>query len=193
MDRPDALLAGSAGYAAHRIVNSGLWSSYADRFAGAVILAEMLGFSDPEIVNRTYGESFFDQRELQTSSERYRKLQQSLESRFGSKIAELFGRAWHSQDLSSCPTFGEWLVAISTIDLNAVPVQNSSEEDYSAGVEDTRSVEASAATIIPEDKSSNVSSPVDEPALTNAAHSVTDKEQQDRLLQEASVKESKES
>lgn len=191
MDRPDALLAGSAGYAAHRIVNSGLWSSYADRFAGAVILAEMLGFSDPEIVNRTYGESFFDQRELQTSSERYRKLQQSLESRFGSKIAELFGRAWHSQDLSSCPTFGEWLVAISTIDLNAVPVQNSSEEDYSAGVEDTRSVESSAATIIPEDKSSTVSSPVDEPALTNAVHSVTDKEQQDRLLQEASVKESK--
>lgn len=191
MDRPDALLAGSAGYAAHRIVNSGLWSSYADRFAGAVILAEMLGFSDPDIVNRTYGESFFDQRELQTSSERYRKLQQSLESRFGSKIAELFGRAWHSQDLSSCPTFGEWLVAISTIDLNAVLVQNSSEEDHSAGVEDTSSVGASAATIIPEDKSSSVSSPVDEPALTNAAHSVTDKEQLDRLLQEASVKESK--
>ncbi|GAK38385.1 hypothetical protein PUW24_17990 [Paenibacillus urinalis] len=191
MDRPDALLAGSAGYAAHRIVNSGLWSSYADRFAGAVILAEMLGFSDPEIVNRTYGESYFDQRELQTSCERYRRLQQSLDSRFGPKVAELFGRAWHSQDLSSCPTFGEWLVAISTIDLNAVPVQNSSNEVQSAGIEDTSSIGAAAATIMPEDGSGAELSPADEPPLINSANSRTDKEQLDRLLQDASVKESK--
>lgn len=194
MDRPDALLAGSAGYAAHRIVNSGLWSSYADRFAGAVILAEMLGFSDPEIVNRTYGESFFDQRELQTSCERYRKLQQSLESRFGSKIAELFGRAWHSQDLSSCPTFGEWLVAISTIDLNDVPVQNTSTEGVSAGTEDDSPVGRTAATTVAEDGNSSVSSHEEEAALaglTYSANSGTDKKQLDRLLQEASIKESK--
>ena len=66
MDRPDVLLAGSPGYAAHRTVHSGLWSSYADRFAGAVIIAEMLGWSDPAIVNRAWGESYFDQHEMQT-------------------------------------------------------------------------------------------------------------------------------
>lgn len=116
MDRPDALLAGSAGYAAHRIVNSGLWSSYADRFAGAVILAEMLGYCDKDIVDLTYGESYFDQRELQTGCDRYVKLMQFLETRYGHKISELFSRAWNSQDLSSCPTFGEWLIAISNVE-----------------------------------------------------------------------------
>ncbi|WP_454190667.1 hypothetical protein [Paenibacillus sp. Marseille-Q7038] len=117
MDRPDALLAGSAGYAAHRIVNSGLWSSYADRFAGAVILAEMLGYCDKDIVDLTYGESYFDQRELQTGCERYMKLMHFLETRYGRKISELFSRAWNSQDLSSCPTFGEWLIALSNVEL----------------------------------------------------------------------------
>lgn len=115
MDRPDVLLAGSPGYAAHRTVHSGLWSAYADRFAGAVIVAEMLGWSDPAIVGRAWGESFFDQHEMQTPCERYFILKKSLEQRWGPAVADLFGRAWDSQDLSSCPTFGEWLVALSAL------------------------------------------------------------------------------
>ncbi|MEK3779745.1 hypothetical protein [Paenibacillus sp. FSL R5-0810] len=115
MDRPDVLLAGSPGYAAHRTVHSGLWSAYADRFAGAVIIAEMLGWSDPAIVNRAWGESYFDQHEMQTPCERYFLLKKSLGQRWGSRIADLFGRAWDSQDLSSCPTFGEWLIALSSV------------------------------------------------------------------------------
>ncbi|MCM3782835.1 hypothetical protein M3231_07600 [Neobacillus mesonae] len=186
MDRPDALLAGSAGYAAHRIVNSGLWSSYADRFAGAVILAEMLGFSDPEVVERTYGESYFDQRELQTSSDRYLKLQKSLESRFGSKISELFGRAWHSQDLSSCPTFGEWLVAISTIDLNALPAANALSEKPDSQHEADASVNEASPTPAPIPVIS-AESPAE--AASSSMDAGTQKEQLDRLLQEASEKE----
>ena len=113
MDRPDVLLAGSPGYAAHRTVHSGLWSAYADRFAGAVIIAEMLGWSDPAIVTKAWGESYFDQHEMQTPCERYFLLKKSLGQRWGTGIADLFGRAWDSQDLSSCPTFGEWLVGLS--------------------------------------------------------------------------------
>ncbi|EFU39998.1 Membrane protein-like protein involved in bacteriocin uptake [Paenibacillus vortex V453] len=115
MDRPDVLLAGSPGYAAHRTVHSGLWSAYADRFAGAVIIAEMLGWSDSAIVNRAWGESYFDQHEMQTPCERYFLLKKSLGQRWGARISDLFGRAWDSQDLSSCPTFGEWLIALSTL------------------------------------------------------------------------------
>ncbi|SEK31675.1 hypothetical protein SAMN04488688_101444 [Paenibacillus sp. cl141a] len=114
MDRPDVLLAGSPGYAAHRTVHSGLWSAYADRFAGAVIIAEMLGWSDPAIVNRAWGESYFDQHEMQTPCERYFLLKKSLGQRWGTRISDLLGRAWDSQDLSSCPTFGEWLIALSS-------------------------------------------------------------------------------
>lgn len=114
MDRPDALLAGSPGYAAHRTVHSGLWSAYADRFAGAVIIAEMLSWSDQAIVDKAWGESYFDQNEMQAVSERYIALQGSLQRRWGQKVAELFTRAWESHDLSSCPTFGEWLVVLAS-------------------------------------------------------------------------------
>lgn len=115
LDRPDVLLAGSPGYAAHRTVQSGLWSAYADRFAGAIILAEMLGWSDDRVIGRAWGESYFDQHEMQTACERYGLMKRSLEERWGSKVAELFVRAWESQDLSSCPTFGEWLIILSGV------------------------------------------------------------------------------
>lgn len=131
MDRPDALLAGSPGYAAHRTVHSGLWSSYADRFAGAVIIAEMLSWSDPVIVEKAWGESYFDQHEMQTVSERYYAMRESLEKRWGSKLSDLFIRAWESHDLSSCPTFGEWYVALAAVDVdqaNAAAAVTSEEE-----------------------------------------------------------------
>lgn len=115
MDRPDVLLTGSPGYAAHRTVQSGLWSAYADRFAGAIILAEMLGWCDPQVVGKAWGESYFDQHEMQNPCERYFVLKKSLSQNWGAKVADLFGRAWESQDVSSCPTFGEWLVTLSSI------------------------------------------------------------------------------
>ncbi|MET3207808.1 UNVERIFIED_CONTAM: hypothetical protein ABIC26_000744 [Paenibacillus sp. PvR008] len=123
MDRPDALLAGSPGYAAHRTVHSGLWSAYADRFAGAVIIGEMLGWSDRVVVDKAWGESYFDQHEMQTPCERYYILRKSLEARWGSKVVELFSRAWDSQDLSSCPTFGEWLVVLNALTEQEIPIE----------------------------------------------------------------------
>lgn len=139
MDRPDVLLAGSPGYAAHRTVHSGLWSAYADRFAGAVIIAEMLGWSDPAIVNRAWGESYFDQHEMQTPCERYFLLKKSLGQRWDAKISDLFSRAWDSQDLSSCPTFGEWLIALSSLSeeevvIEEAPAINSSEPQANESV-----------------------------------------------------------
>ncbi|MGW8956067.1 hypothetical protein [Paenibacillus sp. NPDC055715] len=123
MDRPDALLAGSPGYAAHRTIHSGLWSAYADRFAGAIIIGEMLGWSDRVVVDKAWGESYFDQHEMQTPCERYYILRKSLEARWGSKVVELFSRAWDSQDLSSCPTFGEWLVVLNALTEQEIPVE----------------------------------------------------------------------
>jgi len=137
MDRPDVLLAGSPGYAAHRTVHSGLWSAYADRFAGAVIIAEMLGWSDPAIVNRAWGESYFDQHEMQTPCERYFLLKKSLGQRWDAKISDLFSRAWDSQDLSSCPTFGEWLIALSSLSEEEVVIEEASAINSSEPQADT--------------------------------------------------------
>ncbi|WP_106765956.1 serine/threonine protein kinase [Paenibacillus faecalis] len=131
MDRPDVLLAGSPGYAAHRTVHSGLWSAYADRFAGAIIIAEMLGWSDQTVVGKSWGESYFDQHEMQTPCERYFLLKKSLGQRWGAGISDLFTRAWDSQDLSSCPTFGEWLVALSAVSEEEV-VEETAEDAVAA-------------------------------------------------------------
>ncbi|WP_289355900.1 hypothetical protein [Paenibacillus sp. S-12] len=116
LDRPDVLFSGSPGYAAHRTLLSGMWSAYADRFAGSILLAEMLGWSSAQIVQKSWGESYFDQREMQTSCDRYEVLKRELQELYGNKVAELLTRAWESQDLSSCPTFGEWLVVLNGID-----------------------------------------------------------------------------
>jgi hypothetical protein len=111
MPQPQELSSGSAGYA-HRQATGGLWGPEADRFAGAVLLAEMLGWCDPQVVQAAWGESYFDPQEMQQETPRYRTLVEALERRWGSNVARLFERAWRSDSLLDCPTFGEWLVAL---------------------------------------------------------------------------------
>jgi hypothetical protein len=111
MVKPQALSSGSAGYA-HKQAVGGLWGPEADRFAGAVLLAEMLGFCDEEVCQEAWGESYFDPAEMQEETNRFRKLIEVLERRWGGSVAHLFERAWRSDSLLDCPTFGEWLVAL---------------------------------------------------------------------------------
>jgi hypothetical protein len=49
---------------------------------------------------------------MQQDTPRYRTLVAALERRWGSNVARLFERAWRSDSLLDCPTFGEWLVAM---------------------------------------------------------------------------------
>jgi hypothetical protein len=111
MVKPQALSSGSAGYA-HKQAVGGLWGPEADRFAGAVLLAEMLGFCDEGVCQEAWGESYFDPAEMQEETNRFRKLIEVLERRWGGSVAHLFERAWRSDSLLDCPTFGEWLVAL---------------------------------------------------------------------------------
>ncbi|MEC0183284.1 hypothetical protein P4H61_17485 [Paenibacillus peoriae] len=183
MDRPDALLAGSPGYAAHRTVHSGLWSAYADRFAGAIIIGEMLGWSDRVIVDKAWGESYFDQHEMQTPCERYFILRKSLETRWGSKVVELFSRAWDSQDLSSCPTFGEWLVVLNAITEQEVPVEAQPTEH-----EVTVAAQAAAVGSSSAEAASSLVAPLEaEPAamLNQAAEEQGERGVTDKLFRQA--------
>lgn len=59
LPQPNILSAGSPGYAHHAGNNLNLWSSHADRFAGAILLAEMLSWCDPMIRQISQMESFF--------------------------------------------------------------------------------------------------------------------------------------
>jgi hypothetical protein len=111
LDQPELLPSGSSGYA-HKTAPRGLWSPTADRFAGAVLLGEMLGWCHEQVRKSAWGENYFDPQEMQQESERFQTLVAFLEERWGDSVALLFERAWHSETLQDCPTFGEWLTAL---------------------------------------------------------------------------------
>jgi serine/threonine protein kinase len=115
MQQPQYIPAGGDGYQHHQS-RQGLWIASADRFAGAVLLAELLTWHNPGIREMAYGEQFFDPAEMQqVRSARYRYLVQALADLSGN-VAELFERAWNSLLLQECPKLWEWQQAIQQID-----------------------------------------------------------------------------
>ena len=110
-ERPLAVPSGSDGYA-HHTVHQGCWDAFADRFAGAILLAEILGWCDPTIRSAAWGECFFDPQELQRPCKRYDLLAQTLQKRWGDGVASRFSQAWTSQVLADCSTFGEWILTL---------------------------------------------------------------------------------
>ncbi|QDX94535.1 hypothetical protein EEL30_21005 [Brevibacillus laterosporus] len=116
LERPDVLFAASPGYSPPQASQSGLWSKYADRFSGAILLAEMLGWYDEAVREAAWGESYFKPEEISYSKERYPLLIGSIRNHWGEEIATLLDRAWQSKELNQCPTFGEWLLALMDIE-----------------------------------------------------------------------------
>jgi formylglycine-generating enzyme required for sulfatase activity len=148
LPRPEVLPSGSAGYA-HRTAREGLWGPTADRFAGAVLLAEMLGWGDESVREACYGETYFDPAEMPgqggPNPPRYRTLTAALARHYGQPVADLFERAWTSETLADCPTFGEWLVALPE---SVSSVQSSVFSDQSSeGSEQTGDQESSITAI----------------------------------------------
>jgi hypothetical protein len=123
LERPRKLPAGSQGYA-HKTSPDGLWSAEADRFAGAVLIAEILGWCDSQVRGSAWGESYFDPEEIQKDTERYQNILRVLRGRWGGRVAELFDRAWRSETLTECATFGEWLATLPGSDADrAFPIR----------------------------------------------------------------------
>lgn len=108
---PAVLTLGTPGYQ-HRESRNGQWGRYADRFAGAVLLAEMLGWADPRVLGAAYGESFFDPAEVHDAgSARFRLLQESAEKR-APGVSALFERAWRAHMMADCPSMNEWAACL---------------------------------------------------------------------------------
>jgi hypothetical protein len=112
LTRPDRFPAGEAGYA-HPVAAQGLWQPDADRFAAAVLLAEMLGWFDERVREAAGGKHYFAPEELQQDSARARLLRTVLLEQWGEGVATLFDRAWVSETLQGCPTALEWLMALN--------------------------------------------------------------------------------
>jgi hypothetical protein len=107
---PGALPAGTAGYA-HLTASSGLWNPYADRFAGAVLIAEMVSWHDQRIRKASDEEHFFGPAEMQQDCQRY-QLMLTVLKELDLRLGELFEQAWRSPTLDSCPPFKDWNTVI---------------------------------------------------------------------------------
>jgi len=113
LERPETIPSGSEGYAHPTVRKEKIWNDRVDRFAGAILLAEMLGWCDRQVRSAAWGECYFDPRELQNSnSHRYRLLRDSLLGHWGTGVVAILDRAWNSDLLEDCPTFGSWLISL---------------------------------------------------------------------------------
>lgn len=152
--RPALVPSGSEGYA-HKTVKEGVWEEKADRFAGAILIAEILGWADPVVRDLADGESYFSHGELQDTCARFNRLHGSIERNWGEGTSRLFERAWHSDFLADCPTFGEWLLAIPerVPDKPAVDLQeNSSVSEYEIKPTDVNQEVIAPYNVFPEAK-----------------------------------------
>ncbi len=111
LSKPEVIPGGSPGYS-HKTSPEGLWNARSDRFAGAILIAEMLGWSDERVRKAAWGEGYFNPDEMQTNCESYHILDRVLNERWGKYVAEYFERAWRSESLMECATFAEWMAAI---------------------------------------------------------------------------------
>ncbi len=121
--QPSMFLVGTPGYS-HQRDQKALWGPLADRFSGAIMLSEMLGWCDPTVQEHTWGESYFDPDEMHHPAERFEVLYAALERYWGLDIATMFSQAWQSKTLNECAAFNEWLVAFPsgyTTEIQAPP------------------------------------------------------------------------
>ena len=110
---PGALPAGTDGYA-HLTASTGLWNRHADRFAGAVLIAEMAAWHDPEIRDKADEEHYFGAQEMQQDVPRYQLIKRVLTD-LDPPLAELFEQAWFSEELSDAPALKEWQDAVDEV------------------------------------------------------------------------------
>jgi predicted flap endonuclease-1-like 5' DNA nuclease len=107
--------AGQTGYR-HRSVPTtptGQWSPSGDRYAGAVLLGEILCWHDPKIRKVRDQISFFEEDDSK-KPEAWRKeeMEKSLEMHYPPKLTKLFRAAWRSDSLEGCPSMADWEAAI---------------------------------------------------------------------------------
>jgi hypothetical protein len=103
---PSAQPAGTEGYA-HLTAYEGLWKATGDRFAGAVLMAEMAGWHDPRIRKQSDEEHYFGGNEMQQDVPRYHLMHDVL-SELHPSLGDLFETAWFSPLLDDCPPLKEW-------------------------------------------------------------------------------------
>ncbi|MBX3049097.1 MAG: hypothetical protein KIT46_02200 [Anaerolineales bacterium] len=113
----DRMPAGSPGYSPGWIRKYGLWQREADRFAGAILLAEILAWSDGEVRSSSAGETFFYADEVggTKTSHRFTLIRNRLNA-LSKKLEKLFVQTWSASKIERCASLASWHHAIQDLD-----------------------------------------------------------------------------
>jgi len=104
---PSYIPSGSPGYA-HRTCSDGQWHAEGDRFAAAVLFAEIICWHNPQIRSKAQQEHYFDSKEMQDlESSRYELILSVLNS-VNLNLSLLLKQAWESNSLCDCPRIFLW-------------------------------------------------------------------------------------
>ncbi len=116
---------GSPGYAHPRNQGSGCRNRFGDRFAGGVLLTEMLVWADPAVRQSAADVSVFEPGELCHGGPKYGLVRQILQG-LSKDVARLFERVWDSPGQSGCPRLSDWAATIQVLAANetAAPSQH---------------------------------------------------------------------
>jgi hypothetical protein len=105
---------GWRGYQHPRLDTRGQSCLEGDRFAGAILLTEMLTWWNPLVRALTDGEALFESRQQESREEmnlRLRAVRQTLRN-MHQGLQILFDQAWYSLNLARCPDFYSWMMCL---------------------------------------------------------------------------------
>ena len=103
---------GTPGYIHPANQGLGCRTPAGDRFASAVLLAEMTVWHQTAVRASRSGDSFFDSRELCRPGPKYRLVREALAAH-SPAAAALFAQAWNSDELTGCPKLANWRDALA--------------------------------------------------------------------------------
>lgn len=106
---------GTPGYQHQHMGPDGQWCPEGDRFAGAILLTEMLTWWNPRVRARVAedSESLFRSDELQTQEPLCLPVVRDTLYTLSPRLLELFDQAWLSRTLEDCPPLRAWATALS--------------------------------------------------------------------------------
>lgn len=105
---------GTPGYQHQHLGPNGQWCQEGDRFAGAILLTEMLTWWNPRVRARVSedAESLFRPEELQTQEVPCLPVVRDTLYTLSPRLLELFDQVWLSRTLADCPPLSAWAAAL---------------------------------------------------------------------------------
>jgi len=113
--RPSHISQGSPGYQHRALDQRGQWRPEGDRFAGGIMLTEMLVWADPFVRSLTPPEAdtLFQPDELQEiNTQRWVATRDAIWT-ICPPMLDVFDRMWASADLSDCPELSAWAYVLA--------------------------------------------------------------------------------